>query len=59
MGAGLLAKASYQLASMLLTHRIREQARSHTGVMFTPANSDESISSLNISLEKSELSFCP
>ena len=29
MGAGLLAKAVNQLAYLLLTHRIREQARSH------------------------------
>ena len=29
MGAGLLAKAQCQSAHMWLTHRIREQARSH------------------------------
>ncbi len=29
VGAGLLAKAQCQLACSVLTHRIREQARSH------------------------------
>jgi hypothetical protein len=29
VGAGLLANAVYQSASSSLTHRIREQARSH------------------------------
>jgi len=31
MGAGLLAKASYQSTIMSLMHRFREQARSHIG----------------------------
>jgi hypothetical protein len=29
VGAGLLANAVYQSLDVLLTHRIREQARSH------------------------------
>ena len=31
VGAGLLANAVYQSPDALLTHRIREQARSHIG----------------------------
>jgi len=31
VGVGLLAKAAYQSPSLSMTHRIREQARSHRG----------------------------
>ncbi len=39
VGAGLLANAVCQAALLYLTHRIREQARSHKGVVYL----DESI----------------
>ncbi|CAI8924727.1 hypothetical protein EMIT093MI4_60026 [Pseudomonas sp. IT-93MI4] len=32
VGAGLLANALYQSILMWLTHRLREQARSHRGI---------------------------
>ncbi|CAI8899997.1 hypothetical protein EMIT093MI4_40357 [Pseudomonas sp. IT-93MI4] len=31
VGVGLLAKAAYQSPSLSMTHRLREQARSHRG----------------------------
>ena len=35
VGAGLLANAECQLAHLALTHRLREQARSHRGWVYT------------------------